>query len=401
MSRPRIAVVFPLGLVPQHRGKDIFLIPEGLSRMGFDVELHCAEAVGDDWPIPVHVVGWERLLDADHWRSRNLAGAIVFSFLRFSRLVAAITAARVPVVAKSDTTGKTIARVHPRETFTRARYDEASPSERVGHMLAWLARVGPLYRREADELVRVVGAADHTIVESVPARDAVLKVLERRHEGTLAQRVTVVPNPVAECFLRADLPTTRDRRVVAIGDWDLKVKDAGLLVKAIERFRRKHPAYEVVVVGSGGESVFAQHEGCGFTHAGRLPQTEIAGLLCTSRVVLSTSHWESFSLSSHEGLATGCTVVGPALGPIVDITSAGPYGTVAARRTPDGLADALALEAATWDRGDRDPVGIATFWRERLSIERIAETFAKMLLPSGAVTGYGERTPPGRHRAHD
>lgn len=375
----RVAVAFPLPLEEVHLGKDVFLIPEGLRRLGFDVELHTPKALGEAWPLPVVEAGPRGLDDPAHWRGRDLDGALVISFLRHSSVLAAARAAGARVVAKADTTGEVIARVHPRATLEYALHDRETLRLRASLVASWLARLGPLHRREAGELVRALGTADATTVETTPARDAVLQVLERKGATRLVSRLAVVPNPVADPFVRAAVPAERERLVVAVGRWDLAVKDAPLLAAALERFLGERDDHRAIVVGAGGEATWSGRGAGRLEHVGRLPQHDIVALLGRARVIVTSSRWESFSLSSHEGLAMGCTVAGPALAPLRDIVAAGPYGALAPRRDAAGLAGALATEAAAWEAGERDPRTIAATWRSRLDLEVVARRFSELL----------------------
>jgi glycosyltransferase involved in cell wall biosynthesis len=375
----RVAVVFPLPLEEVHLGKDVFLIPEGLRRLGFDVELHTPKALGDAWPLAVVEAGPRGLDDPAHWRGRDLDGALVISFLRHASVLAAARAAGARVVAKADTTGEVIARVHPRATLEYALHDRETLRLRASLVASWLARLGPLHRREAGELVRALGTADATTVETTPARDAVLQVLERKGATQLVSRLAVVPNPVADPFVRAAVPAERERLVVAVGRWDLAVKDAPLLAAALERFLGERDDHRAIVVGAGGETTWAGRGAGRLEHVGRLPQHDIVTLLGRARVIVTSSRWESFSLSSHEGLAMGCTVAGPALPPLRDIVAAGPYGAIAPRRDAAALAVALATEAAAWEAGGRDPRAIAATWRSRLDLEVVARRFSELL----------------------
>jgi glycosyltransferase involved in cell wall biosynthesis len=381
----RVAVAFPLPLEEVHLGKDVFLIPEGLRRLGFDVELHTPKARGEAWPLPVVEAGPGGLDDPAHWRGRDLDGVVVISFLRHATVLAAAREAGARVVAKADTTGEVIARVHPRATFEYALHDRETLWLRALLVASWLARLGPLHRREAGELVRALGTADATTVETTPARDAVLQVLARRRATHLASRLAVVPNPVADPFVRAAVPAQRERLVLAVGRWDLAVKDAPLMAAAFDGFLGAHDDYRAIVVGAGGEATWAGVGRGRVEHVGRMPQDEIVALLGRARVIVTSSRWESFSLSSHEGLAMGCTVAGPALAPLKDIVSLGPYGTLAPRRDVAGLAAALARETQAWERGDRDPGAIAATWRARLDLEAVARRYSELLGLSAAA----------------
>ena len=372
----RVAIVFPFPLESFHLGKDLFLIPEGLRRLGFEVELHCPAADRDvDWPLPVHTAGATGLQQSEQYSGRGLSGAVVFSFLHYPRLLAAVRDAGLTVVAKGDTTGQTVARAHPQATLTHALFDQPTLAGRAVSLAHWLARIGPLAGRDARELQQVLRLADATVVETQAARDAVGTALARAGADHLAERLHVVGNPVGDVYTRAAVPAEREKLVVAVGRWDLAAKDAPLLAKALDRFLAQRPDHRVVIVGHGGEGRF----GAAVERVGHLSQNELALLLGRARIVVTSSRWESYSLSSHEGLAMGCTVVGPALQPLRDIVAAGDFGTTATRRDAAGLADALDREAAAWEAGRRDPLATSGFWRPRLAIQAVGGRYADLL----------------------
>jgi glycosyltransferase involved in cell wall biosynthesis len=290
-------------------------------------------------------------------------------------VLAAVREAGLLVVSKGDTTGETVARAHPRATFVHALHDRPSPRERALSLAQWLARMGPLAGRDARQLVHALGIAAVTVVETPGARDAVRFALARAGAEALAERLRVIPNPVAQAFSALPVPATREPLVVAVGRWDLAAKDAPLLSRALDRFLAGRPDYRAVIVGAGGDGVFGAH----VERTGRLAQEEIVALLGRARIVVTSSRWESFSLSSHEGLAMGCTVAGPALQPLRDIVAAGPYGTLAGRRDAAGLAAALDQEAAAWEQGRRDPAATAAFWRGRLAIDAVGREYAALI----------------------
>lgn len=375
MSR-RVAIVFPFPLESFHLGKDLFLIPEGLGRLGFEVELHCPSADRDvDWPLPVHTAGPAGLQQSEQYSGRGLSGAVVFSFLHYPRLLAAVRDAGLTVVAKGDTTGQTVARAHPQATLTHALFDQPTLAGRAVSLAHWLVRFGPLAGRDARELQAVLRLADATVVETQAARDAVGTALARAGADHLAERLHVVGNPVGDVYTRAAVPAEREKLVVAVGRWDLAAKDAPLLAKALDRFLAERPDHRVVLVGHGGEGRF----GAAVERVGHVSQNELALLFGRARIVVTSSRWESYSLSSHEGLAMGCTVVGPALQPLRDIVAAGDFGRTATRRDAAGLADALDREAAAWEAGRRDPLATAGFWRPRLEIQAIGRRYADLL----------------------
>ena len=373
MSR-RLAVVFPFALEAGHAGKDVLLIPEGLRRLGFDVELHCPSAdPGVDWAVDVLPVG-DELYRAAHYRGRGLDGAVVFSYLRYPRLLATARDAGLRVVAKGDTTGHTVVRAHPRATLTHALHNQPTRLGRAVQVAEWIARLGPLAGRDGREVLQALRLADATVVETEPALEAVRALLGRLGETALAERLHVVPNPVGDIFRALPVDAGREPLVVAIGRWDLRAKDAPLLAKALEHFLARRPDHRAVVVGGGGEGIF----GGRIERAGRLSQHEVAELLGRTRTVVTSSHWESFSLSSHEALAMGATVTGPALQPLRDVVAA---AVRVDRRAPRRRRDRRRARARGRGvgRGRRDPLAIAAYWRARLDITGVAERYAELL----------------------
>ena len=266
-------------------------------------------------------------------------------------------------------------RAHPWPTLRHALYNQPKWWLRAVAVLDWLARLGPLAGRDSRELVRALSIADATVVETRSARDAVHTSLERQAAIHLGERLHVIPNPVAEAFVEGAVVPGRDKLVLAVGRWDLAAKDARLMDLALARFLRRRPDYRAVVIGGGAEGRFrAQVE-----RAGHMSHQDIRTLMGRARMVVTSSHWESFSLASHEGLAMGCSVVGPRLQPLRDIVASGPFGTLAERRSSAGLAGALVREAAAWDEGRRDASRTAAHWRPLLTIEGVARRYASLL----------------------
>ena len=111
--------------------------------------------------------------------------------------------------------------------------------------------MGPLRGREARQLVRALGAASVTVVETEGARAAATRALVTAGAGELARRLEVVPNPVAEAFVLGDVSQPREQLVVAVGRWHLRVKGAALLGAALGQFLESHPDHRAVIVGRG------------------------------------------------------------------------------------------------------------------------------------------------------
>ncbi|HEX8743753.1 MAG TPA: glycosyltransferase [Thermoleophilaceae bacterium] len=379
----RLAVVFPRQLEPIHMDKDVGLIPEGLRRRGWEVELHCTGASAHDWPVPVEVAPEAELRDPARWRGRSLQAAVVYTYVVYPEVAEAVRAAGVArVVGKGDTEGRVDPRLHPRSTLVETLLRPGTPRERVLAAASWAARVGPLHRGRMRAVQRTVAASHAFVVETEPARRQLAEALTRRGAAELAGRLHTLINPVAPVFTRGEVAAEREPLVVAVGRWDDPQKNAPRLARALREFLAARPEYRAHVVGAGAEARFERGPRLSVTR--HVEQGELRPLLARARIVASSSRWESFSLVSHEGLACGCSVVGPPLAPFVGATELGPYGTLATERGPAGLAAALTAEAGAWDRGERDPRAIAERWRGLLDVDAVAERLDALLVHPSA-----------------
>ena len=376
----RVAVMFPFGIEREHAGKDVFVIGEALARLGHEVELHCPTATATDgWPLPVHVVGAEALADPGYWRGVGADAALAFSFLRFAGIVGAIAASGARVVIKGDTTGALVPRYQLAATLREHLYAPDTVRTRVAGIAYWAATVGPLHGRALGEIGSALAAASAATVESSAARAELVGALTRAGRDAEAARLVTVPSPVPELFLDGPVNEVRDRTVLALGRWDLPVKNASLLARALTAFLHEHPQYNAVVIGRGQESGPLARRRSGWESRPAVPQAELVDLYQRARIVVSSSHFESYSLSSHEALASGCTVVAPPLAPLKDVVAAGPYGTLANGWGARQLSAALAAEAQAWETGSRDPAATAARWRAELDPMAMAARYAELL----------------------
>ncbi|MDQ5807465.1 MAG: hypothetical protein M3320_02200, partial [Actinomycetota bacterium] len=147
MSR-RFATVFTHELLPVQRGKEVGLIPLGLRARGWEVELHAPSGRADGWGYPVTIEPLSRLESPSYWAEREVDAVLAYSFFRHGELMATLRGTGARVVVKGDTDGLLAARLWPRETFAIALHHVASPFGRALQVAHWLARLGPLARRE-------------------------------------------------------------------------------------------------------------------------------------------------------------------------------------------------------------------------------------------------------------
>jgi hypothetical protein len=100
-----------------------------------------------------------------------------------------------------------------------------------------------------------------------------------------------------------------------------------------------------------------------------------------SRVGLCISSHEGSHVASEEALCAGATVVAPLRAELnamlwyISFNS----GRLSVEDSARGLAETLLLELEAWDRGERDPVSISTYWRSMLSASAVASRIRNLL----------------------
>lgn len=335
-----------------------------------------ASAMGGGFDAPLVTVEDEAgLLDTGFWRRLDAGAALIATWLRMPEVLEALRAAGTRVVAISDSDGQMGLIVHPRAGFERLMaYREGffDTARRLKFFLDCQLR----RRRGTDE--------DRTALRSVRSSD-VVSICHRegeRHlrrflayygEEELGERIVVVPFTIGASYLVCPVPEVKDDRVVAVGRWDDPQKNAPLLAAALERFARRRPRTEVLLLGAGGEPHFRRltERFPQVRYPGTCRQEELARTLSQSRVFLGTSRWESGPMAVTEALALGATIVGNPIPSYTSYTEEGRFGTVARRSTPRSVARALERELQIWDEGGREGRAIAAHWRPRLAPEEL------------------------------
>jgi glycosyltransferase involved in cell wall biosynthesis len=193
-------------------------------------------------------------------------------------------------------------------------------------------------------------------------------------EPSLGERVLIAPYPLDHTFVNAPMPAKREDQIIAIGRWDDPQKGARLLSRAVARYLRAGGSWKFVLIGSNGEKPFRPLISAYpqlVEYRGVVPPAEVADLLGRSRILLSTSRWESGPIVASEALVRGCSVIGPYSVPSFCQFCRDGCGTSFAVRTPQAVATALTDEIKAWDAGWRDPARIAGRWKGYFTSEAV------------------------------
>lgn len=363
----RITVVFdsPTRLADSSIRYERYL--RGFRELGHQANLltTAASAAGIDWADTV--ADRRKLCDPTLWSRLRPDVVVVPTWLGLADLLAVIRPHTPRLIALADSDGYVGARAHPRRVLRRMRAFHRTPWDRLRATGWWVRQFTGLDLSVERGMLASCRLCDRVVVFSPGARVNLQHFFRRAGADELTGRVAVAAYPVDESFASAPLSQERENRLVAIGRWEDPQKGVTLLVRGVREYLRRGGAWRVELIGSGGGEVFhrllAEHPDRVEDH-GVLPQKEVFSLLDRSRVLLSTSLWESGPIVASEALLRGCSLVGPSHIPSFrQFVDAG-CGSLIRADTPSGVADALAEEESMWACGRRVAEELAARWRD-------------------------------------
>jgi len=126
--------------------------------------------------------------------------------------------------------------------------------------------------------------------------------------GVGATRIHFIPHPVQTDIFKPDPAISKKKQVISVGRWNSYQKNLPLLIETLTAFLRENPSWTALIVGSGLSQI---HPHRGIVFSSPLTPAELAWRMQESKVVLSTSRYESFGLAIAEALCCGCTPCGP------------------------------------------------------------------------------------------
>ena len=155
-------------------------------------------------------------------------------------------------------------------------------------------------------LARTLKLLPAVAVETPPAT-LLWKSLARRL-GADPEKIHHVPHPIQTDTFKFDPAIPKKNQIISVGRWDSYQKNFPLLLKTIRAFLDKNPAWTSVVIGSG---LPAKSPHLRITLLPPLLPPDLARLMQDSKILFSSSRYESFGLASVEAASCGCLVVGP------------------------------------------------------------------------------------------
>ena len=343
-----------------------------LKRMGHDAVLYCLGNDAGEADFPVVELSPEEMSDAGYWRRQGVDIAIVFNWLRGSRMLSALQAAGTRTITRADSDGIASVRVFPKETLGSCLSSAKNVGGQLREGVHWLRRYVRLSREEDEDLLATVTASDAVVIESEEAAENLIKILGYYGRNDLRGRVKVVPHSVKDEFLTASIGSAvRAPLIFCGGRWDDVQKDAPLLLATIQRLLTERDDLKFVLAGPGMKEFSVLAGNPRVRLAGVIGREEVREILTEARCLMASSRWETQPIGSLEALCLGTTIVAPALPGFVALADDGASGTLAAHRDASHLAKAALVEMHLWEQKRRQPEEIAGKWRRKVSNDAV------------------------------
>ena len=344
----------------------------GFRELGHEVLVVATRGNEEGFPESIHAVpNRDTLQQSSLWSGLGLDAALIPSWLGMSTLLAVMRPHVRLLISLTDSDGCTGVRVFPREMLKRMWVMHSRLPDRLRAAGWWLRQFLWTYPKVDREVLESSRLVDRLVVYSPGAKTNLQSFFDYHQEPNLGNRIIYSPYPVDDAFDREPMSPHRTNQIVAIGRWGDPQKDSQLLVGAIRLYLDKGGQGAFILVGSEGTNWFRPLETAypgRVEYRGVVSPPDVAHLLSTSRMLLSTSRWESGPIVASEALLRGCTLVGPDSIPgFRQLCQGGACGTTFKFRTAKAVSKSLIDEGELWAKGRRNSQTIADAWKGRFS----------------------------------
>jgi glycosyltransferase involved in cell wall biosynthesis len=334
---------------------------------------------------------YENLSNPSFWRDLHLDGLIFYSWAapKYLPIARTLRAAGIPFLVNIDFCGLV---------------------SRVANPYLWWRDLLPYQLRKTRSPIDVVKLAKQFLQGLVPSSSAYkrLQTYEQAHgicavspmaalwlknealwlgRPDLSSKIQYLPHPQMEIFSFGGVP--KEKLVLSVGRWekeDWPQKNPAGLIKALDSFLAKHPAWRACIVGRGASSLPSR---LGLTVDAQARMQFIEFLQSADLVPLynraSIACWASRSEgqigAGAQALCCGCSVVAGNSGTLSCFHHyvSRESGRLALGMDANSLCEAITLEAMAWDGGQRDPERIGRIWTAEFHATKVASRALAML----------------------
>lgn len=372
--------------------RDSGLFCRGLQQIGVECQaVMPGPAMEDDAPDLIRVP-YENLESPSWWRAQKADGVVLYAWgvSKYTPIIQAIRIARIRVITHLDTSGLLSPAISSLPYFRRTfqRYI-ASKGLFYGTFLAFLSSIRsgiPLF----SDIPRVRHLENADIIATINpmATRLIRRFLLHYGRGDLVTRLRNISHPVLTKYAYNGQP--KENIVLSVARWrrgDWAQKDPVTLLKALNLFLQERADYLAIIVGHYDASLETLRQKLCPTTADRISlsgyQTsdELIHLFCRAKISISSSPSEGSQTSMAQHLCCGGSVVSRSG---ISLSAFYHYGSRSSGRTAietsiPSLADALALEAESWDEGHRNPCKISEAWIPELHADHVARRAVECL----------------------
>lgn len=391
VKRPKWFGATPLAYIPGPTGfwfRDLGALTVEFGRMGVDSQFVVYGTADQMEPgKPLILCSPQEMTRPEWWSKWQVDGVILNSWgaPQYTPIARAIKAAGARLIIRLDSDGLKSPRLDFWRFLSSCYFASCDSGQRLPGLYALskslALRLLPSMHDEkfCDHLAQ----ADTVIVESMPAKRYVERLVTLVGRSELAAKLTVLPH-FAALDRGYDPANPKRQQILAVGRWDAAQKDGPKLIRVLGKILAARPGYVAKVVGGGRASIeplWRQLPGSirqRMELTGQQPHEAVQQHCRESRIMLFTSRYEGFPFAASEALCCGCSVVGAATLPsMCHITTCG-AGSVAISRSDDDFVDALAVEIEAWESGWRDPESISRKWMSEVSLRSVARKMLRL-----------------------
>ncbi|BBB91614.1 MAG TPA: glycosyltransferase [Methylomusa anaerophila] len=371
--RQKIAIVFPGYDVRVHKDKDPGILFSMLQQ-DFDVHMICTgEGRAEENCI---TMSWGDIFEANWMAQYPHDVYILFHPLKqHYAIIQQAKSAGAKTIIKADSDGYQ----------ARLTLNPFSPAFAVQKKFS--GRPFPFLKYWARMLVinhwakrRGFFDVDYIIVESSQAYKSFAKALP-----SIRDKFVMIPNGG---FFTSDPQDLLDKKnvICSVGNWKEQIqKNPDLLFKAIPVVLKENPDWSFVIIGAMEENIqllynnLSNHMKERVRLLGPVPHSEVLRYMRTSKILLSTSRWESFGLVAVEALGQGCSIVCTPTGMSMQ-TADGVLGLTTDSWNPQEVANTLFWEINLWEKSLRKPEEIVAVARNYFDWSIIIGKIKKLIL---------------------
>jgi len=154
-------------------------------------------------------------------------------------------------------------------------------------------------------LARTLKLLPAVAVETPPATNLWKSLAGRL--GVDPEKIHCVPHPIQTDIFKFDPTIPKKNQIISVGRWESYQKNLPLLLKTLCSFLDKNPPWTSLVIGSGLPNKSPHPR---ITFLSSTAPNQLARHMQESKILISSSRYESFGLAAAEATACGCAVVG-------------------------------------------------------------------------------------------